>query len=469
MEVVKEGVPVVARPQEARVRYWLLALLTVVPWAILRAGALAESDTFWEIRTGLLTITQRAIPTTDPFSWTVHGEPWTLNSWGFNVVIAFAYRIFGLPGAALFGAGLAVVIAGLVLILARSLGAEPLGSAIVLLLALPFLTAFLSARPQLVDYLGTLLIVMVLRSLVKGGRRKPPLVAAAGMIGLAWVNLHAGALLGVAIAGLCTALVLIPRETRSVGRWCAAVTAAVFAGALVNPVGVGLFAQTARVKSASLGVVVEWGHLDLTSPLQVTMLIAGLVALAIALRRRDPVFVAALVVATAGAVTALRILPVLVLLSIPVLASAGPFTRYARSRWHILLVGVVCLVGVIAVVAAPSLRHLGRPDPATYPRGVVQAISRGCHVYNDYLQGGYILLERPDVAVSLDSRNDIYGGARIAQSQRVLRGEGEVDSALTGAGCVLARAGSGLATRLAREPAWTLRSSSATQVLFVRR
>ena len=199
------------------------------------------------------------------------------------------------------------------------------------------------------------------------------------------------------------------------------------------------------------------------------MLAAGLVALAMSVRRRDPVFVGALVVSTAGAVTALRILPILVLLSIPVLASAGPFTRYARSRWHILSVGVVCLVGVIAVVAVPSLGHIGRPDPATYPRAVVRAIPSGCHVYNDYLQGGYILLERPDVAVSLDSRNDVYGAARIAESQRVLRGQGDIDRALAGAGCVLAPANSELSKRLAGEPAWILRSSSATLVLFVRR
>lgn len=65
---------------------------------ILRAGTLAEANTFWQIRTGLLTINHRAILRADPFSWTMAGKPWTLNSWGFNVLIAGTYRLAGLPG-----------------------------------------------------------------------------------------------------------------------------------------------------------------------------------------------------------------------------------------------------------------------------------------------------------------------------------------------------------------------------------
>src|SRR4051812_22123521 len=75
---------------------WILAWLTILPLAVLRAGLLAETDTFWQVRTGLLTIEQRAIPRMDTFSWTAHGEAWTLNSWGYNVVVGAAYRVAGL-------------------------------------------------------------------------------------------------------------------------------------------------------------------------------------------------------------------------------------------------------------------------------------------------------------------------------------------------------------------------------------
>src|SRR6266851_1035467 len=76
---------------------WLLAWLAFLPVAVMRAGVLSEADTFWEIRTGLITLSHRALPAVDSFSWTMHGEPYTLNSWGFNVLIAIAYRLGGLP------------------------------------------------------------------------------------------------------------------------------------------------------------------------------------------------------------------------------------------------------------------------------------------------------------------------------------------------------------------------------------
>lgn len=54
---------------------WFLAWVAMLPLAVLRAGQLAETDTFWQVRTGLLTLENRALPSVDAFSWTAHGEP----------------------------------------------------------------------------------------------------------------------------------------------------------------------------------------------------------------------------------------------------------------------------------------------------------------------------------------------------------------------------------------------------------
>lgn len=143
-------------------RSWFLAWLAFLPVTVARAGTLAEPDTFWQVRTGLLTITNRAIPTVDPFSWTAYGKPWTLNSWGFNVLIAGAYRLAGLPGVAWACAGLATVAGGLVLLLARQLGASPPVAGALLVLSWPFLVSWLTARPQLVDYIGVLLLAILM-------------------------------------------------------------------------------------------------------------------------------------------------------------------------------------------------------------------------------------------------------------------------------------------------------------------
>jgi len=55
--------------------HWFLAWLAFLPVPPARAENLAESDTFWQIRTGLLTLGQQRIPTVDPFSWTANGNP----------------------------------------------------------------------------------------------------------------------------------------------------------------------------------------------------------------------------------------------------------------------------------------------------------------------------------------------------------------------------------------------------------
>jgi len=360
---------------------------------------------------------------------------------------------------------------GLVLLLARRLGASPTvaGMSLVLLVA-PLLTVYFSARPQLIDYVAVLALVLLLRGIVEAQASMWSLVALGGLT-IGWVNLHAGALLGVAIVGATTVVVFARRSTRNRSGWCLAALVTVTACTLVNPYGIGIVSQTMQVKQASEGVVTEWQHLDPANPMQLITFAAGLIALVVAARRRDVVFTAALAVAAAGAVTAIRILPVLLLLSAPMLAvyaSQPPVLRYLRSRRTMLAQGSALGLAVIVVLAGLALSHAGRADPSDYPGAVVHAIPKHCRVFNSYLIGGYVILERPDVAVSLDSRNDLYGAQRVLLAQRVLAGQGDPDHELAGAGCVLVPPTSGLAHRLAGRDGWTLKAAETGAALYVR-
>lgn len=432
---------------------------------------MVEPDTFWQIRTGLLTIHNSAIPAVDPFSWTAHGEPWTINSWGFNVAMGAVYRLGGLPAVTLTCAALAMAAAGMVLLLARRLGASPVAAATLLLLSSPLLIAWLSARPQLVDYVAVPALVLLLHHMVE---RQPAVRFLLSMGGLmiVWVNLHAAALLGVAIVGATAMALLVAKSTRHKGYWCVAATAAALAASLVNPYGVRLFTQSFQVKKASTGVVDEWQHLDPSSPTEVAMLLMGLVALTVAVRRRDVVFTAALTVSAVGAVTAIRLLPILLLLALPVLAvfaSHPAMARYAHTRRIVLVPGAVVGVAAFVALALPSLSHIGQPDSGLYPAKVVQLIPPHCRLFNTYALGGFVLLQRPDVSVSLDSRNDLYGAERVIAAERVLRGQGDLANGLRGAGCVLVSPTSGLALRLKEDPRWLLAGSEAAAALFIRR
>jgi hypothetical protein len=90
-------------------------------------------------------------------------------------------------------------------------------------------------------------------------------------------------------------------------------------------------------------------------------------------------------------------------------------------------------------------------------------------VFNSYELGGFVLLQRPDVQVSLDSRNDLYGSHRVLAYKQVLDGKGDLNQGLIGADCVLVPSASGLAQSLTGNQAWERRAADRAVELFVRR
>jgi hypothetical protein len=449
---------------------WLTAWSTFLPFVIIRAGTLAESDTFWQVRTGLLTIASRAIPTEDSFSWTVTGRPWTLNSWGFNVLLGGAYTSGGLVAVALIGAAFTLAIIALVLILSRRQECHPVVAAVLVHLSIPLLTIYLSVRPQLVDYVAVLVLVLLLHGITRGDEPAWVLVVGVGVLMALWVNLHAAAPLGIAIIGATMVLALVNRTTRSRVGWLVAALLLGTGASLVNPYGLGVLYQAADVADASRELITEWQPLDLTQPLQALMFLVGLLALGVAALRRDVAFTAALAVSAVGSVAAMRILPMLLLVALPVLASLATspaVLRYLASRRVMLTQGAVLALTIQSVLAASALSHLGRPDPDKYSPKAVESIPSSCRLFNSYGLGGFVILERPDVQVSIDSRNDLYGVERVSAHSRALAGDSESPE-LARADCALLPAETQLAEELRSNPDWRLEEDGSS-LLFVRR
>ncbi len=451
-------------------RGWALAWVAVVPVAVLRAGNLAESDTFWQARSGMEIVADRALPAVDTYSWTAAGEPWTLNSWGFNVLVGLAHRFGGLDVVAWFGAAFLMVIAGLVLLLARRLGAHPVTSAVTLLLGSALVIGWLSVRPQLVDYAAVLLLVLLLQDVARGTHWRRAALGV-GLLMAVWVNLHAAVLLGLAIVVVYAAVLLVdPSRSTPPARGLLALAAAV-AGSLVNPYGLGVLTQAAQVRAASTGIVDEWAAADLTSAVQLLPPLLAASALAFAVRRRDAALTASVGVCLVGSVLLLRIQPLAVLVALPPLAalvSAPRVLEYAASRRVVLYPGMALGVVALTGLAVPSLGHIGRPDPSIFAAAVQHRIPEGCHVFTSYLLGGQLILERPDVSVSIDSRNDLYGPERVAAAQAVVAGAGDPSVVLRGADCVLVPPTSGLAGQLRDDVAWRELPRDRAAVLFVR-
>ncbi|GAC1440601.1 MAG: hypothetical protein NVS3B26_10260 [Mycobacteriales bacterium] len=449
---------------------WLVVWLTILPFAILRAGTLAEADTFWQIRTGEITIEKWRIPTHDTFSWTVNGHAWKLNSWLFNVVLAAAYRLGGLIGVALVCAGLVAVICGLALYLARRSGASPVVAALLIWPAFALLMTYLSARPQLIDYAAVLALVALL-SRLETGRKPARALPMIFVLMLAWINLHAAALLGVGLTGATALLgfLLTGLHRRTIGllaAWLVAMLAC-----LLNPYGFGLISQSMHVMRASQGIITEWRPVDVGSPQQLIFLIAGSIALVHAARARNATFTAALATTMVGAITAIRFMPIMLLLSIPILAKLGSresILRYISSRRTMLAQGAALGVSSMIILAGVALTHLGRPALGVFPNAALQAIPRNCRVFTTDLIGGLLILKRPDVLVSLDSRNDLYGRQRDEMAIRILTGDSDFQRELGGANCILVPPGVGLVRRLDDSGQWRRLSAEPAAVLYVR-
>ena len=448
---------------------WLLAWAAFLPVAVVRAGVLAESDTFWQIRAGQRMLETHSLPTIDTFSWTAANEPWQAHSWGFDVLLAICYNLAGLPAVALFCAALATLAAGAVLLLMRSVGATPLRAAITLVVASPLVVAWISARPQTIDYIAAPLLVLLLARLPESTRPSRS-IAAIGVLMAIWVNLHEASLLGLAIIGVLAVLQLFRRETHVFGiRTVIAGIIGVIAS-LCNPWGIDVLTRASSVAAASVPLITEWQHPNPADPNTLLALLIGVFGLWRAVRYRHLEFVAALAVTLVGTLIAVRMLPILLLLALPMLATGSypRLTEYVRSRRLVFLPGLVVGELALVVAALPSLGHIGQPDPQVYSPAVVAQIPAGCKVFNTYLSGGYLILERPDVRVSIDSRNDLYGVERMTANLRTINGQRAPGHALDAAGCALLPPQSALAATLGHDPQWRKVAGDAVAVLYVR-
>jgi hypothetical protein len=462
-------------------RAWLAAWAAVLPVALIRARYLAESDTFWEIRTGQVILRTGHIPAVDSFSWWARGRPWAPNSWAFDVLLAAGYRAGGLACVALLGSALVMVACAAVLLLARRLGGVPAAAGLLVCAGSVGIFLWLSVRPQLIDYAAVPLLVLVATTAGPAIRPRALLVIAA--IEAVWVNFHAAAPMGIAVvlaAGLgiqFAALAKSPGPARwrmlpAAGARAAAPALAALVGTLANPRGAAVFWQLRTVSGSSAGLVAEWQHVALQIPSQAAMLGIGLLAMALAAWRRRWDLALVLGLLAAGGAETIRVLPILDTVAVAVLAAvlSGPWLQAWAAeppRGHVLRLSAAGLVAALAVRAATGLPHTGG---TSYPTGSVRALPAGCRLFNSYLLGGIVILGRPDVPVSLDSRNDLYGRRDVLTEQRILtsRSGGPGTLRRLGVTCVLIPAATGLARQLRRSPAWQQVTGDPAGAVFVR-
>jgi hypothetical protein len=450
---------------------------------VVKAESIADPNVLWGIRDGREILSSGDLPRHDHWSWTVPGRKWIPNSWGWDVVLGGLHRLGG--GGALAALNIALVVL-LVLLMARrayALGAHPTAAvAAVATVGAAILLPWVNDRPQIASYLFVALIVPAVRpALVADGRRYLGLLGALVAVQVVWVNLHLFAIAGpvlIAASGAghlaqqarSPARPAVPVRTQA-ARLVAAVVLG-FAACGVTPYGPIVAAKTLAVRNDAVGLIVEWRPAGFGTFSQVTGVLAILAALAAgvhAYRARRWDVAAVLLVLVVGTATACRMAPVTAVVAIPELAAAltGATSRAVR-RATAGIAAVFVLLGV--GLAALDIGSFGKLDPASTSRDLLDRLPRGCRLLNDYPLGGAVILFRPDVPVSIDSRTDLYGRDRILANRDLVAGRNDAVRTVEAQGvtCVVVPSDAGLVARLRRAAGWRVAASDDERTLLLR-
>ena len=388
---------------------------------------LSDPDTWWHLKAGQEIWQSGSIPTTDHWSFTVHGNAWTAHEWLAEISIYLAYTWGGLAGLQLWVCCLAATIVAAVYTLCYRYSGSATAASAGGFLAFFFGTIGFSVRPQMLGYSFLALELLILERAWSRSPRSlcllPPLFAV-------WVNCHGSYPLGLVLAGV--AAVCWHRTGRGPDWKLSGAVIGVSAAALfLNPVGIRLLEYPLNVfthQRASLGFLAEWQPTTMSDVrgMGVYAVLGALMAAGLTGRFRANAF--ELIATAIGAIMALqhvRMMFVFGILVAPIVArmSAGwrPVSRPARQT-DLSINGLFLAAGVLCTFLAFPGEARRRADVDS--RNPVKAVaflkqsSLPGPLLNDYAWGGYLIWALPERKVFVDGRGDVFDWAGLMAKYR---------------------------------------------------
>lgn len=390
----------------------IIGMLALTWAAGLAAAPLNDNSFFTHLATGRVILDEGRVPSSDPYTYTAAGEPWTVQSWLASVAYAGAERLAGPLGLRL----LLLVVFGLAAWLLWRL-TEPAASLLVrfglVTVALLVATGLWSERPYMVGVIGIALVWLA----VEG--RMPWW----SLIPLMWVwgNAHGSFVLAPVLVALLVMGGAMDRRSRrwgDVAEHERRVALAVVAGTLLAAVGpLGLRALTfplvAAQRSDVFREVTEWQAPRFRSPSELAYL--GFVVLTVVVLARwgrtwrtilpAAAFVAASLYAQRNVVIATVVLVAVCARSAPTVGSLRSAERPGLGRPIAVIVALLlALVSAATLVTPPSAVD----DYAAAPMAWLDAYGVDGRVGTDLLNGNLLeVLDGPEGAVFVDDRVDV--------------------------------------------------------------
>jgi hypothetical protein len=435
------------RPSDARndrAAGWLrwlpppVALLAIalggVMFAITVTKGVQDPDFFWHITAGKLIAQTGQVPSTDPFSFTWFGKPWTPHEWFSEVLIYWLVTGLGrIGGLIVFGLFPAAIFAVLAAALRRETGAR------VLALALPFavgayvMIGFVTLRPQAISWL---LLAILIWFLMAARPDRPRRFLLLVPLFILWANLHGLYVIGLGVVGLYTLFTLAGRTPMSsqLG-WVLATLLGVIGASMVTPAGpIGILYPLRYVEGGDWGLanIAEWQSPNFHEPAHMGLLLM-IVLLGLNGGRATPGWLVALSwVGVALALLALRNAPIAAVFAMPTLVMGFEARlrerdeRRARQRRPMapsralgrrvmeLVTAVVITAGSMVVLIPSDLNAaIDKSLVTRFPVAGVDALERlapDANVLAEYGWGGYVIWRLHDRGghVFVDGRNDMY-------------------------------------------------------------
>ena len=469
-----------------------------------------DNDIWWHLKVGDWMLAHLAVPHTGILSRTAAGRPWVAYSWGYEVLMSWAYRWFGLMGIGLYGTVLTIAVAYAVYWMLRRLSGNFWAA---LVLATITSSSFLfNGMPRPVFFSMVLFCVTLTLLLEANQTGQVVKLYWLPLIFFVWANLHIQYIYGLFLVGLLAATTIGQRIAEKLlgapplspavggrvgertnflqsfrspmlpalpvlGIFAACVVATLFGPNFYHPY-VAVY-EYSKAKF-SYNVIIELQPLSFRGYSHYAQLmLTAFGFFAVGWHRKLDLFKLAMLIICS--VVAYRTMRDAWFIAIPAAACiAGALPKPAEAEpaenWRENL-GIAVAVALLLVVVSRGTdftpRGLDRAISSEYPVNAVNFLRRNPQpgpLYNNLGWGGFLMWYMPNYPVAIDGRNDLYGDQLdelFYASQSADTGY-TTDPYLNEAGVVLLDANMPLAKVLTADPRFKLIYQDSMAVVFAR-
>lgn len=384
----------------------------------------AEPDIWWHLRDGAYVAQHHAFPGIDLYSSGAAGARWLDHEWLSEVLFYAAYKAMGLRGVLLLSFTAVVLIYAGVYYLSCIVGADCKDAALATLVAISLGVVSIGPRTLLFGWLCMAILLIVLER----ARQKSAIVWALPPLFALWINLHPSWVFGMVVFVLTIISGCIDGEWGAViaSRWSASELKRLLlcfvsccVALLVTPFGYKLalypfdflFRQQANMQN-----IEEWQPVDFTTgggKLAMAVILAFFLIVCFSNRRwrLDHLAIASFAIWAGFAHTRLLFFLGLVLIPLlaPSLALFPPYEAALDKKW--LNAAIMIIVLAAAIHWLPSNSQLQDKVDAVFPHKAVEYLqSNGFNgkIFNQYVWGGYLEWNAPEIKPFIDGRADIF-------------------------------------------------------------